>query len=130
MLITIIAIVITLGTVAYLGYPILRRDRTYAPDQLDGLAMVQELRAEKDTFLRAIKDLEFDLASGKLSNEDYSAMRSKYEARAMDIMQDLDTQEAAMQKSPQPPIPPGHSTPSPEPGLLVIAGPGRCSRRR
>lgn len=112
MIIIIVAIVIMLGTVAYLGYPIIRRDRTYAPDQPDSLALVQELRAEKDTVLRAIKDLEFDLASGKLSNEDYSAMRSKSEARAMDIMQDLDTQEAAMQKSPQPPVPPGHSAPS------------------
>ena len=112
MIITIIAIVITLGTVAYLGYPIIRRDRTYAPDQTDGVAMLHDLRAEKDTVLRAIKDLEFDLASGKLSNEDYSAMRSKYEARAMDIIQDLDTQEAALQKSPQPPVPPGHPAPS------------------
>jgi len=113
MIITIMAIVITLGTVAYLGYPIVRRDRTYAPDQLDGLAMVQELRAEKDTILGAIKDLEFDLASGKLSNEDYSAMRSKYEARAIDIIQDLDTQEAALQKPPQAPSAPRHATPSP-----------------
>jgi cytochrome c-type biogenesis protein CcmH len=111
-IITIIALVITLGTVAYLGYPILRRDRTYAPDQTDGLAMLQDLRAEKDTILRAIKDLEFDLASGKLSNEDYGAMRSKYEARAMDIIQDLDTREAALQTSPQPSVPPGHPFPS------------------
>jgi cytochrome c-type biogenesis protein CcmH/NrfG len=96
----------------YLGYPIVRRDRTYAPDQTDGLALVQNLRAEKDTVLRAIKDLEFDLASGKLSNEDYSAMRTKYTARAMDIMQDLDTQEAALQKSPQPSVPPRHPMPS------------------
>jgi cytochrome c-type biogenesis protein CcmH/NrfG len=106
-LITIIAIVITLGTVVYLAYPIARRDRTYAPDQTDGLARVQDLRVEKETVLRAIKDLEFDLASGKLSNTDYSAMRSKYEARAMDILQDLDVQEAAMQKLPQVPVPPG-----------------------
>ena len=35
--------------------------------------MAQELRAEKDNLLRAIKDLEFDLATGKLSNEDYSS---------------------------------------------------------
>jgi cytochrome c-type biogenesis protein CcmH/NrfG len=111
MIITIMAIVIALGTVAYLGYPIIRRDRQYAPDQLDGLAMVQELRVEKDTVLQAIKDLEFDLASGKLSDQDYSAMRSKYEARAMDIIQELDTQEAALQKPPQAPVPPGHPTP-------------------
>jgi cytochrome c-type biogenesis protein CcmH/NrfG len=105
------AIVITLATVAYLGYPIVRRDRTYAPDQTDGAAVVQDLRAEKDTVLQAIKDLEFDLASGKLSNQDYSDMRSKYEARAMHLMQDLDMQEAALQRSPQPAVPPRHSTP-------------------
>jgi cytochrome c-type biogenesis protein CcmH/NrfG len=108
----IVAIVITLGTVAYLGYPIVRRDRSYAPDQRDDLAMVQELRAEKDTLLGAIKDLEFDLASGKLSNEDYSAMRSKYEARAMAILQELDTQEAAQQKPLQTPLPHRHPIPS------------------
>jgi cytochrome c-type biogenesis protein CcmH/NrfG len=102
-----------LGTLAYLGYPIVRRDRAYAPDQLDGLAKVQELLAEKDTLLRAIKDLEFDLASGKLSNEDYSAMRGKYEARAMAVLQELDAQQATLQKQPQAPTPPRRSTPSP-----------------
>jgi cytochrome c-type biogenesis protein CcmH/NrfG len=111
--IIIVAIIITLGTAAYLGYPIVRRDRTYAPDQLDGLAMVQELRAEKDTLLGAIKDLEFDLASGKLSSEDYGAMRSKYEARAMDVLRELDTQEAILQKPPQAPTAPKHPTPGP-----------------
>jgi cytochrome c-type biogenesis protein CcmH/NrfG len=111
--IIVVAIVIAFGTVAYLGYPIVRRDRRYAPDQLDGLAMVQELRAEKDTLLGAIKDLEFDLASGKLSDEDYSAMRSKYEAQAMAVLQELDAQEATLRKAPQAPTPPRHSTPSP-----------------
>ena len=109
MTIIIVAIVITLGTVVYLGFPIIRRDRTYAPDQLDGLAVVQALRAEKDTLLGAIKDLEFDLASGKLSSEDYRAMRSKYEARAMDVLQELDTQEATLRKPPQAPTTPKHS---------------------
>jgi cytochrome c-type biogenesis protein CcmH/NrfG len=110
--IIVVAIVITFATVAYLGYPIVRRDRRYAPDQLDGLTMVQELRAEKDTLLGAIKDLEFDLASGKLSNEDYSAMRSKYEARAIAVLRELDTQEATLRKLPQTPTPPPHSTSS------------------
>jgi cytochrome c-type biogenesis protein CcmH/NrfG len=95
-IITVIAIVLTLGTVAYLGYPIVRRDRSYAPDQLEGFALAQELRAEKDTLLQAIKDLDFDQASGKLSNEDYSAMRSKYEMRAMAVLQELDAHDAAL----------------------------------
>jgi cytochrome c-type biogenesis protein CcmH/NrfG len=111
-IITILFVVIILGTVAYLGYPIVRRDRSYAPAPLDGLAMVQELRAEKDTLLGAIKDLEFDLASGKLSNDDYNALRSRYEARAMDVLQELDTQEATLQEPPQAPTPHGHPIPT------------------
>jgi cytochrome c-type biogenesis protein CcmH len=112
-IITVVAIVVALGTAAYLGYPILRRDRSYAPGQLDGIAMAQELREEKDNLLRAIKDLEFDLASGKLSNEDYSALRSKYEARAMAVFQELDAQEATLQKQPPVPTLPRRSPSSP-----------------
>jgi cytochrome c-type biogenesis protein CcmH/NrfG len=111
--ILLVAMIIMLGTVAYLGYPIMRRDRTYAPDQVDGLAAVLDLRAEKDSLLGAIKDLEFDLASGKLSPDDYSALRSKYEARAMLVLQELDTQEATLQQPPPAPSSPGPSTPSP-----------------
>jgi cytochrome c-type biogenesis protein CcmH/NrfG len=110
-IITIVAIVIMLGTVAYLSYPIILRDRSYAPDQLDGGAVAHELRAEKDTLLGAIKDLEFDLASGKLSNEDYGALRSKYEARAMVVLQELDAHQATLQKPPRPA--PRHAAPSP-----------------
>ena len=110
MLITLIAILITLGTLAYLGYPILRRDHTYAPNQADGLAVAQDLGAEKDNLFRAIKDLEFDLASDKLSNEDYSTMRGRYEARAMAVMQELDVQEAAAQKLSRATTPPQRLT--------------------
>jgi cytochrome c-type biogenesis protein CcmH/NrfG len=97
-IITAIAILVTLGTVAYLAYPIVRRDRSYAPDQFDGLAVAQALRAEKDALLEAIKDLDFDHASGKLSPADYSATRSKYEMRAMAVLQQLDVHEAALQQ--------------------------------
>jgi cytochrome c-type biogenesis protein CcmH/NrfG len=116
----LIAVAIVLGTVVYLGYPILRRDRSYAPDQGDGLAMAHELGAEKDTLLRTLKDLEFDLASGKLSSEDYGAMRSRYEARAMAVLQELDTLEAALKQQPQAPTPAKHATPRPvkAPGLV------------
>jgi cytochrome c-type biogenesis protein CcmH/NrfG len=116
----VVALVIVLGTVAYLGYPILRRDRSYAPDHLDALDVVHELNTEKDTLLRALKDLEFDLASGKLSSEDYNAMRSRYETRAMAVLQELDTREAALKQQPQVPTPAKHAAPHPAkaPGVV------------
>jgi cytochrome c-type biogenesis protein CcmH/NrfG len=105
----VVAVVIVLGTVIYLGYPVLRRDRSYAPDQADDFALAYELRAEKDTLLRTLKDLEFDSASGKLSPEDYDAMRSRYESRAMAVLQELDALEAAVGQRRQQPAPVQHS---------------------
>jgi cytochrome c-type biogenesis protein CcmH/NrfG len=100
-MIMLIGIGIALGTLIYLGYPILRRDLSYAPEYVAGLAQVEELRSEKDALIRAIKDLEFDLASGKLSPTDYTSMRGQYEARAVGVLQELDAQEGALRKGAQ-----------------------------
>ena len=113
------AVVIALGTLAYLGYPLLKRDGSYAPDQADMLGVMQELRAEKETLLRAIKDLEFDLASGKLSPDDYAALRGKYEGRAVAVFQQLDAQEAVLRGREQTVAARGPSVPSP---LMVPRG--------
>jgi cytochrome c-type biogenesis protein CcmH/NrfG len=112
-MIVVAAIFIALGIGTYLGYPIVRRDRSYAPDQVDELTRLEELISEKDTVLRAIKDLEFDLASGKLSPEDYMAMRSKYETRAVAALQQVDAQEAALRRRQQMVMPAKPSAPSP-----------------
>ena len=128
MLITIIAIVITLGTVAYLGYPILRRDRRYAPDQLDGLAMLQELRAEK------IPSYE----PSKISNSTWPQANSRTKTTAPCGANTkrgrwISSRTLIHRKRPADAL---HllyrlNILSPvEPGLLVSAGPGRCSRRR
>jgi len=49
-----------------------------------------ELRDEKRRVLRAIKELEFDHAMGKLSNEDYDEVGSRYKLRAIEVMRLLD----------------------------------------
>jgi cytochrome c-type biogenesis protein CcmH/NrfG len=103
-MVTVLAILLVLGTVAYLGYPLWRRDRSYAPVSDEGVRPLHELRAEKDALLRALKELEFDLASGKLSVEDHEALRSRYETRAMAVLRELDTLEAEP-ISPSPAVP-------------------------
>lgn len=92
----LVAILIILGTLVYLGYPLLIRDRSFAPDRADGRMQLEELRFEKEALLQTIKDLEFDLASGKLSPEDHAALRGRYETRAMAVLQELDAREAAV----------------------------------
>ena len=61
-------------------------------DQEDVLvgASDRELREEKRRVLRAINELQFDNEMGKLSEEDYKAVRDLYELRAIEVMRALD----------------------------------------
>lgn len=58
-------------------------------------ATVREaLEREKLLTLRAIKDLEFDKAMGKVSDADAAPMERRLRERAMAIMRDLDSRES------------------------------------
>ncbi|PRQ04934.1 hypothetical protein [Enhygromyxa salina] len=48
-----------------------------------------ELREEKRRVLRAIKELEFDHAMGKLSDEDFRKVGDRYRVRAIEVMRQL-----------------------------------------
>ena len=51
----------------------------------------QELEAEKARLLQEIHELDLDHATGKFSEEDYRAIEARLKARAVDVMQRLDT---------------------------------------
>lgn len=50
------------------------------------------LEAARDASLRALHDLELDLATGKLSDADYAAQRAALEAEAAAILRQLTPQ--------------------------------------
>ena len=50
------------------------------------------LEREKLLVLRSIKELEFDRAMGKVSPKDFDEMAGRLRARAMSLMQQLDTE--------------------------------------
>ena len=47
-------------------------------------------KREKDVAVLAITEADFDLATGKLSDDDYRVLRSDYEGRALQAMDELD----------------------------------------
>lgn len=57
-------------------------------------AGVRELREERRRVLRAINELQFDYEMGKLSDEDYRAVREGYELRAVEVMRSLESESA------------------------------------
>ncbi len=59
-------------------------------DDVAQLAGVRELREERRRVLRAINELQFDYEMGKLSEEDFQAVREGYQLRAVEVMRALD----------------------------------------
>lgn len=55
-----------------------------------GAAGRRALRDEKRMVLRAIKELDFDRAMGKISEADYDQVRAGYRLRAVEVMRALD----------------------------------------
>ena len=49
-----------------------------------------ELVIEKDALLRSLKDLEFERAVGKLSDEDFARLDAQFRAKAKIILKQLD----------------------------------------
>lgn len=59
-------------------------------DDVAAIAGLRELREERRRVLRAINELQFDYEMGKLSDEDYQAVRQGYQLRAVEVMRALD----------------------------------------
>jgi cytochrome c-type biogenesis protein CcmI len=91
-------LLIALPALAFVLWPLLRGGASpagllpIAPDRRD------ELNEEKIAIYRALNELEFDSQAGHLSEDDYTALRSRYEARAAQILKELDALPPAKAK--------------------------------
>ena len=59
---------------------------------------MQHLLSRKDSIYTALKELEFDFSTGKLSDEDYEALREKFSGEAADVLMQIDEVEADAKK--------------------------------
>jgi hypothetical protein len=91
----VILLGVLMGTAALVGYATLRMLRPLVSPQEDRTVMVGQrtrvaLEREKLLTLRSIKELEFDRAMGRLSDEDWSEMSGRLRARVARLMRQLD----------------------------------------
>jgi hypothetical protein len=91
-MVIIIALGIAIAAAAFVAAPLIfgagRANRT-AGEGGPSLEL-EELLAEKETVYAAIQELDFDLKSGKLSEEDHHGLRKRYEERAAILLQAID----------------------------------------
>ena len=86
--------VLAAGWAAYTFYrmlqPLVEGGETDAPEMVGGRTRAA-LEREKTLVLRAIKELEFDRAMGKMSEADFQDMIDRLRARAVRLIRQLDT---------------------------------------
>jgi hypothetical protein len=77
---------VTIAVVAVAVAAPLLQSRQSTPRAAVGDPERYRLEKEKELAYAAIKEAEFDYEMGKLSPEDYGALRAKYEARALSAL--------------------------------------------
>ncbi len=83
-----IAVVLTVSTFAFIIYPLLRQrplQEGFAEDE-----KLRELSSKRDTTYAMLKEMEFDLQSGILTEEDYHDLETRYKRKAISILRGID----------------------------------------
>src|SRR5204863_8764392 len=106
----VIAALVAVAAVVLLALPFLRdpaptADRLEMQDELERRRLA--LAEERDRALAALKELEFDHRTGKISDEDYRRLVGPLRAAAAEAMRALEPEV------PEPPQPPGEPVPLP-----------------
>jgi hypothetical protein len=79
---------VLLVALPFLGEPSARDDRLTPPDELEQRRLA--LAEERDRALAALKELEFDHRTGKISDEDYRDLVGPLRRRAADALRALE----------------------------------------
>ena len=89
----VLGALLALVAVAFVAWPFLR-EPTPTSDRLDELTGAEQARLElveeRDRALAALKELEFDHRTGKVSDEDYRALVGPLRRQAADALRALE----------------------------------------
>jgi hypothetical protein len=121
------AAAVVLAALPFLRDPSPAADRLEQQDELERRAL--ELAEERDRALAALKELEFDHRTGKVSDEDYRRLVGPLRVRAAQTLRALEPEipeppapEPPPEPAPPEPYPPDEITP-PAPPLIPEPGP-------
>jgi hypothetical protein len=91
----VLGVVLALAALAFVLYPIFRAPSdwivTNSPQGSDGNTGV----SEKQSAIDALREIEFDRATGKLSDSDYATLRARYTSAAVTEMRNSEADAAA-----------------------------------
>lgn len=87
----LIILALVILVILIVGYPLV----TFQPLhnnglRTDSLTEYEDLYGAREAAFEALRDLQFEFATGKLSQRDYDSLRVRYEAQAADILRQVD----------------------------------------
>jgi len=97
----VVAALLAVAAVLFVARPFLREpgarsDRLSEPDELDRRRLA--LLEERDRALDALRELEFDHRTGKVSDEDYRAQVGPMRRRAAELLRALEPAQARQER--------------------------------
>ena len=137
MLALVIGTLLAVGALAFVLYPLFRGS-VAAPFRASATAMQAANAAEQEAVV-ALREIEFDRATGKLSDSDYGELKTRYTEHALAAMRggaagpaDEDAAEAAIRASRERLKECGPCGPRPEPDAVFCSNcglylPGACA---
>ena len=88
------SLLLAAGAAAFIVAPLLRRDAAMAELVASGTGEERDLQSKHEMLLSSLKDLEDDRATEKIDEADYSELKGRLSARAVEIMKRLDELKA------------------------------------
>jgi hypothetical protein len=75
---------------AYILAPFMKPEQAWLGTSSEEDESIASLKVKKDSFLRAIKDIDFEYASKKINDADYRGLKNHYSLKAADIIEKLE----------------------------------------
>lgn len=88
----LVKVVLAVAAVAFIGYPLLKEHVT-DEDDLELPEEDEELYRRKEATYSALKELEFDYKTGKLSESDFRELEMRFKADALEILEAMEQME-------------------------------------
>jgi hypothetical protein len=87
-------VILALTVIAFVADPLLRRYQDI-PEEVGELSReAEDLYSRKESTYSALKELEFDFRTGKLSRTDFDELDAKYRAEALQLIEAIDSYES------------------------------------
>ena len=90
-----VAVLLAAAAAVWIVAPLFRADAAQAERASNLLSQLADLQSERERALSALRDLEDDRATGKISGEDYALLQARFTERAVAVLKELDEAEAA-----------------------------------